>query len=130
MNDQQELDDSMIARFTDLRFPQGTRLKMVRLQFAVEIQFSTLSGAFSKCILETKEPSNPFVVMTNENQWDQSEGMLLKKDIFDGNVDSSWCMVCSLSSFTIPLLLPLLPFFIIVIIIIMHATFYDFIANM
>ena len=66
---------------------------MVRLQFAIEVQFTLLNGAVSKALIESKEPSNPFVVMTNENQWDQSEGMLLKKDIFDGNVDASWSMV-------------------------------------
>ena len=66
---------------------------MVRLQFAIEVQFTLLNGAVSKALMNLRNLQNPFVVMTNENQWDQSEGMLLKKDIFDGNVDASWSMV-------------------------------------
>ena len=93
-NDKQEMDDCGIARFTDLRFPQGTRLKMVRLQFAVEVQFAQFNGTACKALLETKEPSNPFIVMTNENQWESSEGILLKKDVFEGNIEVPWFMVC------------------------------------
>jgi len=54
---------------------------MVRLQFSVPIEYITGNGSSSVVALES-EPSHPFIVVTNESQWEYSEGALLKKDAF------------------------------------------------
>jgi EF-hand fold domain/SH2 domain len=54
---------------------------MVRMQFAVSIEYVGSSGSSKVESLES-EPSHPFIVVTNESQWEFSEGMLLKKDAF------------------------------------------------
>jgi hypothetical protein len=90
VNDTQDLDSQGEAPFNDIRFPHGTRLKMVRLQFSVQIQH-LLPGATSPTILTLESnTSEPFIVMTNENQWEFSAGILLKKEAFDGRVEISW----------------------------------------
>ena len=89
-NEEQEMSDENEASFGDLRFMEGTRLKMVRVQFGCRAQFRDREGA---AVHETCIESNttaPFVVMTNENQWDNSEGMLLKRDIFEGRMEATW----------------------------------------
>eukprot|EP01095_Lingulamoeba_sp_RSL-Kostka_P005020 TRINITY_DN1634_c0_g2_i1.p1 TRINITY_DN1634_c0_g2~~TRINITY_DN1634_c0_g2_i1.p1 ORF type:complete len:728 (+),score=240.98 TRINITY_DN1634_c0_g2_i1:560-2743(+) len=89
LNDEQDLDENKIASFTDLRFPHGTRLKMVRLQFSLEVEYVKADGNIGKAIVESNSSRN-FIVMTNENQWDSSECVLLKRDCFDQTVETSW----------------------------------------
>ena len=86
-NDAQTMDDNGICRFPDLRFPIGTRLRMVRLHFSVEAQYTKIDGKLGKQLLESNL-SNPFVVMTNENQWESSAQALLEFDIFGGNLQT------------------------------------------
>jgi hypothetical protein len=35
--------------------------------------------------------SQPFIVKTNENQWEESEGILLKMETFGDALETSWC---------------------------------------
>jgi hypothetical protein len=92
-NDQQKMDDNGIVRFTDLRFPQGTKLRPAQLRFAVEVQYVKHDGSIAKELLESN-PTAPFVVMTNENQWEVSEATLLKHDLFSGSShETSWYRV-------------------------------------
>lgn len=75
-----------VAMFNDLKFPSGTRLKTVRLRFAAKV--AVLDETTSKPLvmhLETVDPSNPILVKTNENQWGEAEGMLLKHSIFENS---------------------------------------------
>lgn len=60
LNDLQELDETGVATFSDLRFPQGTKKKPVRLQFAVEVQFVQPDGSIASAVLESNQTS-PFV---------------------------------------------------------------------
>mmetsp|Transcript_23404 Transcript_23404/g.58529 ORF Transcript_23404/g.58529 Transcript_23404/m.58529 type:complete len:613 (-) Transcript_23404:123-1961(-) len=81
------------ASFFDLRFPQGTRLKTVRLTFNVETEHSVpMPGKQRRAInaVVVSTPSEPFVVMTNENQWDVSALTLLKKDAFSDRKAIEW----------------------------------------
>jgi len=89
-NDQQKMDDNGIVRFTDLRFPHGTKLKPAQLRFAVEVQYAKHDGTLGKELLESN-PTAPFIVMTNENQWESSEATLLKHDLFPGSMhETTW----------------------------------------
>jgi hypothetical protein len=88
-NDTQDLDPQGEAAFSDIRFPNGTRLKMVRLQFNVQVQHVVVGGAMASTTLES-DPSDPFVIITNENQWQASAGILLKKDAFDVLPETTW----------------------------------------
>ena len=64
MNDQQEMDENGVTRFIDIRFPQGTRLKMVRLQFAVDVEYVQSDGSLGKALVES-DTSNPFIGKQN-----------------------------------------------------------------
>jgi len=91
-NDQQPLSTSGTARFPDLRFVHGTRLKIAVLKFTLEVQYIQPNGTVHNAILESNK-SNPFVVMTNENQWESSAGNLLKYYVFQNLAVSEvpWC---------------------------------------
>lgn len=89
-NDVADFDSQGEASFGDLRFPAGTRLKMVRLQFSVHIQYVIVGKTNLTTTILESEPTEPFVVMTNENQWDNSAGILLKKDSFDNAQQILW----------------------------------------
>lgn len=78
---QQKLDDSLQARFVEMRIKQGTRLKMARLKFSVNVKFVQLDGSMGKATLESNL-SEPLIVMTNENQWESAEANLLRKALF------------------------------------------------
>jgi len=88
-NSEQPMDDEGFARFPDLRFPSGSRQKVVRLQFVVEVTYVQPNGVVGKQLLES-DLTQPFIVMTNENQWKVSEGALLKKTAFDAKETISW----------------------------------------
>jgi len=88
-NDTAELDSRAQATFEDLRFPQGTRLKPVRLHFSVQLQFAQSAGTVG-VVSADSEPSHPFVVLTNENQWDVAAGSLLQRDAFGASDSCPW----------------------------------------
>lgn len=92
-NAEQPLDDDAYAHFPDLRFPSGTRQKIVRLQFHLEVSFVQPNSVACKQVLES-DFTQPFIVMTNENQWRVSEGVLFKKVVFEGKETVPWPKVC------------------------------------
>ena len=68
--------------FFDLKFSKPTRLNIANLYFSVKIRFHG-----GKLTLLRSGPSKPFVVITNESQWGDSEGQLMKLDVFgEGSV--------------------------------------------
>ena len=83
------MDDEGVVRFTDLRFPNGSRQKVVRLQFTVQATYVQPNGVPAKQQLESNL-TQPFIIMTNENQWRVSEGALFKKYAFEGNENVTW----------------------------------------
>lgn len=88
-NDSQEMDQSGVAAFADLKFLQGTRQKVVRLQFNQEVQFIQIDGNIGR-VSVVSDTSSPFIVLTNEKQWDVVEGTLLRRDAFEGQNEISW----------------------------------------
>ncbi len=54
-----------------------------------------LSRAAAGIVTSTVESnfSNPLVVITNESQWESSEGALLKKDAFGSQMETPWTQV-------------------------------------
>lgn len=83
------LNEHGIARFTDLNFPNGTRLKSVRLKFTSRIDVADSLGQMHSITVESN-PSNPIVVKTNENQWFEAEGILLQKAAFGNALEITW----------------------------------------
>lgn len=88
-NYEKPLGKNGIAAFNDLKFPVGTRLKSIRLKFSTQIAAVDQHGAVKKFTFESN-PTHSIVVKTNENQWHEAEGLLLKKTAFAGKNDISW----------------------------------------
>jgi hypothetical protein len=88
-NAEEEMNAEGIAQFNELRFPTGTRQKVVRLQFVLMVSYIQANGSPSTQSLES-DLTQPFLIMTNENQWKVSEGVLLKKSAFEGKESISW----------------------------------------
>lgn len=82
-----------LSVFNDLKFPSGTRLKTVRLRFSAKITIIEETTQKASLVqLETAIPSNPILVKTNENQWGEAEGLLLKHSIFESaQQQAPWC---------------------------------------
>eukprot|EP01113_Clastostelium_recurvatum_P039101 TRINITY_DN5930_c0_g1_i3.p1 TRINITY_DN5930_c0_g1~~TRINITY_DN5930_c0_g1_i3.p1 ORF type:complete len:634 (-),score=194.11 TRINITY_DN5930_c0_g1_i3:203-2104(-) len=68
-----------------LKFMQGTRKASVNIKFGVSVR----STGGTPATIESNM-SNPFVVITNECQWEGSAGTLLKKDAFGGSLEIPW----------------------------------------
>lgn len=68
-----------IARFP-LRFPKGTRKSIGYLKFGMSLGLSAVES----------EMSDPLIIITNECQWENSIGTLIKKDAFGGRLEISW----------------------------------------
>ena len=78
-----------IANFEELRFSKGTGVKIVRLVFTCRAKApSTLEipGAGSEFELESN-PTEPFIVMTNESQFSDSAKKLLDLAVFGESDD-------------------------------------------
>jgi hypothetical protein len=95
INFQQELDGNGYASFADLKFQDGTRKNQVYLSFSVQVEYTNPKGQAARCTLTTGA-SLPFIVLTNENQWLDTEGLLLKSFIFQSRSDTTWCQVSEL----------------------------------
>eukprot|EP01112_Ceratiomyxa_fruticulosa_P021758 TRINITY_DN7779_c0_g1_i1.p1 TRINITY_DN7779_c0_g1~~TRINITY_DN7779_c0_g1_i1.p1 ORF type:complete len:658 (-),score=121.45 TRINITY_DN7779_c0_g1_i1:165-2138(-) len=68
-----------------LKFLQGTRKASVNIKFGVSVR-----GPSGQQTTIESNTSNPFVVITNECQWEGSAGTLLKKDAFGGSLEIPW----------------------------------------
>ena len=91
-NFEEPLDEFGSAKFYEMRFPVGSRQKVVHLQFSLKVSYvlpSSPTGLLSETVLKS-EVTNPFIVMTNENQWICSEGLLFKKYLFSSHDEISW----------------------------------------
>jgi len=94
-NDQQTMNREGSARFPDLRFLHGTRLMLAQCAFGVKVEYLD-AGTVRQTVIESRV-SRPFIVMTNENQWESSAGLLLKHDLFQEQLSEiSWCRFANL----------------------------------
>ena len=80
--------DDGIVEFREMQFPNGTRLKVVRLKFQVKIDYRQ-AGQIKSTEIES-ETTEPFIVITNENQYGECYGHLLKMTIFKSVEHLSW----------------------------------------
>merc|ERR1712137_120667 len=71
-----------------LKFLNGTRKNSVTLRFGMQVQVSQPSGAVTVTV--ESHSTRPFIVITNECQWEESEGALLKKDAFGEQAEIPW----------------------------------------
>jgi len=78
-----------VARFTDIRFPQGTRKSQVQVQFSMTVTYIQPNGSPAEHTLES-DLTQPIIVITNENQWKDAEQTLLTATAFAGSSAISW----------------------------------------
>lgn len=88
-NAEKQMSENGVIRFTDLKFPTGTRLKSIRIKFTCRINVTDSNGQIHSITVESN-PSNPIVVKTNENQWYEAEGILLQKASFGNATEITW----------------------------------------
>lgn len=80
-NNSHKLNEHGIARFP-VRFPVGTHRSIVHLKFTMRMDDE--SG-----LIESQK-SNPFIVLTNESQWSECFGTLIKQDAFQDTLSVTW----------------------------------------
>eukprot|EP01132_Coremiostelium_polycephalum_P005010 gene5010-6239_t len=83
--DSQPIYPATLTAHFPLKFLAGTRKCSVNLKFGVNIR-----DMDNGTTAVESDASNPFVVITNECQWEGSAGVLLKKDAFDGQLEITW----------------------------------------
>jgi len=71
-----------------LKFLNGTRKNSVTLRFGMQVQVSQPNGGVTVTV--ESHSTRPFIVITNECQWEESEGTLLKKDAFGEQAEIPW----------------------------------------
>uniref|UniRef100_A0A6B2L2W2 SH2 domain-containing protein n=1 Tax=Arcella intermedia TaxID=1963864 RepID=A0A6B2L2W2_9EUKA len=87
---EEHFDDKGVATFSKLKFVVGTGRKMVNIKFRIPTQ----SNANMQTIESSQ--SEPFIVITNTKQWDEAQGILLKKDIFRGRLEVTIPYFCNI----------------------------------
>lgn len=96
MHNQKSMENGTVV-FDQLMFPQGSRKKTLCLKFSVTVNCSRPMGNNSEnytCLIES-DPSAAFIVKTNENQWEEAEGSLLKSEAFGTRSDIPWFQLCN-----------------------------------
>jgi len=83
------LNKGGVATFSRLKFVVGTGCKMVNIKFRVPVKCN------GKQMTVESSQSEPFIVMTNTKQWDEAQGILLKKDIFRGRLEVTSPQFCN-----------------------------------
>ena len=71
--------------FRHLRFLSGTRKTPATIRFGIQVQLSPAHGSSGMYTVESHS-SDPFIVITNECQWEECEGTLIKKHTFGDQV--------------------------------------------
>lgn len=79
------------ATFDNIVFPFGTRKRVIRMKFNVNVEIHHKFTGETFSIQLESSPTKPIIVKTNENQWEESEGILLKYETFKENKQSTWC---------------------------------------
>eukprot|EP01103_Thecamoeba_quadrilineata_P018768 TRINITY_DN7347_c0_g1_i1.p1 TRINITY_DN7347_c0_g1~~TRINITY_DN7347_c0_g1_i1.p1 ORF type:complete len:613 (-),score=131.47 TRINITY_DN7347_c0_g1_i1:1110-2948(-) len=88
--DTQSLDSHRRIVKWHLRFLHGTRKIPVTLRFGLQMQVNHVTFPVES------QQSQPFIIITNECQWEESEGSLLKKSAFGDQLEVSWCFFANL----------------------------------
>eukprot|EP01090_Pellita_catalonica_P001139 TRINITY_DN10846_c0_g1_i1.p1 TRINITY_DN10846_c0_g1~~TRINITY_DN10846_c0_g1_i1.p1 ORF type:complete len:608 (+),score=60.48 TRINITY_DN10846_c0_g1_i1:195-1826(+) len=72
------------------RFLVGTRKHAINLRFSVQLQLNAQDNQQGHTV--ESQLSNPFIVITNECQWSEAEGTLIKKEAFKGHLEVPWAL--------------------------------------
>lgn len=86
-NDTQLMDPQYVVQFP-LTFCEGTRKNGVHLRFSMQVQV-VQNGRTVEGTVES-DSTKPFVVMTNQKQWEACERTLLLRDAFGDKLEVSW----------------------------------------
>ena len=90
INNEQEIDQRTgMAIFKDLKFSNGTGVAPVKLKFSILLECK-VGNLIKKMEIETEKLSEAFIVVTNENQWDESEKKLICLQVFNEGSSASW----------------------------------------
>jgi hypothetical protein len=73
-----------IAVYNNMIFPHGTRKKAIHLKFKLSVKVGNIESHLESIL------SKPFIVKTNENQWQEAEGILLKMEAFGEENEVTW----------------------------------------
>jgi hypothetical protein len=79
-----------VALFDKLIFNMGTNCRPVQLKFKLSLNI----GNLGKLPVESS-PCDPTIVITNTKQWEEAQGILLKKDIFSGQAEIPTAQFCN-----------------------------------
>jgi len=86
-NNEENLDKS-IAKFTKLSLEVGTACRSVQMMFKVKVEvINPDNKSENKAVVESLNPTEPFIVNTHSKQWTEGLGILLKKDLFKGKLE-------------------------------------------
>jgi hypothetical protein len=92
-NEVQDLDLRTGTAEYNLSFVQGTRMSRATVKFSMDVQLKTGKTVTSRSL---KVHSEPFIVITNESQWDESEGALIALSAFGERTVSEWPHLCNI----------------------------------
>eukprot|EP01091_Cochliopodium_minus_P019043 TRINITY_DN787_c0_g1_i1.p1 TRINITY_DN787_c0_g1~~TRINITY_DN787_c0_g1_i1.p1 ORF type:complete len:636 (-),score=143.41 TRINITY_DN787_c0_g1_i1:88-1968(-) len=87
-NNSAQMRNDGIVEFKEMQFPSGTRLKVVRLKFSVSIDYKQ-ANQVKKAEVESGL-TEPFIIITNENQYGECYGHLLRMFIFKSTNEVPW----------------------------------------
>lgn len=71
-----------------MKFLVGSRKHAITIRFSMIVQVGQAAAAQSATI--ESEASNPWVVITNECQWEEAEGLLIRKEAFTEQENVPW----------------------------------------
>jgi len=87
-NDSQPIDAYRRLSRWHLKFLNGTRKNAVGVRFGIQVNVG--SGINTQSVTVESENSLPFIVITNECQWEESEGALIRKELFSEQNEVPW----------------------------------------
>jgi len=89
MRGHQTTVENGLALFDKLVFNVGTNCRPVQLKFKLSLSIG--SNVFQVESL----PCDPCIAITNTKQWEEAQGILLKKDIFSGRAEIPVALFCN-----------------------------------
>eukprot|EP01129_Flabellula_baltica_P009600 TRINITY_DN3946_c0_g1_i1.p1 TRINITY_DN3946_c0_g1~~TRINITY_DN3946_c0_g1_i1.p1 ORF type:complete len:652 (-),score=115.19 TRINITY_DN3946_c0_g1_i1:61-2016(-) len=95
-NDEEYINKStMVASFKNMKFTVGSSLKTVQMKFRVNVEVTDGSKNCETMPLETSIPTDHFIIITHTKQWAESQGILLKRDMFQGLLEITSAKFCN-----------------------------------
>ena len=86
---------SMVAEFKKMKFTIGSSLKPVQMKFRVFISVEEEHKNPDTYPIETTIGTNNFIIITHTKQWAEAQGILIKKDLFEGSLEVTTSKFCN-----------------------------------